>query len=113
MSGCPSSCAQHFTADIGLKGVRVRRLLGTREGFDVYLGGGVAGQLHLGLPYKLGVDVDQLPALVEEVVGEFYLRHKVGQTFSAYSFATRPAGVDHGPFTTRLGCLMLELDLYD
>jgi ferredoxin-NADP reductase/nitrite reductase/ring-hydroxylating ferredoxin subunit len=84
MSGCPSSCAQHFTADIGLKGVRVRRLLGTREGFDVYLGGGLAGQVHLGLPYKLGVDVDQLPQLVEDVVQEYYLRHKPGMTFSAY-----------------------------
>ncbi|MGE5193504.1 MAG: precorrin-3B synthase, partial [Deltaproteobacteria bacterium] len=84
MSGCPSSCAQHFTADIGLKGVRVRRLLGTREGFDVYLGGGIAGQIHLGLPYKLGVDVDQLPQLVEDVVQEYYLRHKPGMTFSAY-----------------------------
>ena len=49
MSGCPSSCAQHFTADIGLKGVRVRRLLGTREGFDVFLGGGLAGQVHMAL----------------------------------------------------------------
>ncbi len=84
MSGCPSSCAQHFTADIGLKGVRVRRLLGTREGFDVYLGGGIAGQVHMGLPYRLGVDVDQLPNLVEEVVRDYYLRHKPGQTFSAY-----------------------------
>ncbi|MFN0050821.1 MAG: precorrin-3B synthase [Planctomycetales bacterium] len=84
MSGCPSSCAQHFTADIGLKGVRVRRLVGTREGFDVYLGGGISGQVHLGLCYKLGVDVDQLPLLVEEVVAEYYLRHKTGQTFSAY-----------------------------
>lgn len=84
MSGCPSSCAQHFTADIGLKGVRVRRLLGTREGFDVSLGGGVAGQVHMGLPYRLGVDVDQLPQLIEEVVREYYLRHRAGQTFSAY-----------------------------
>ncbi len=84
MSGCPSSCAQHFTADIGLKGVRVRRLIGTREGFDVYLGGGLAGQVHMGLPYKLGVDVDQLPTLVEDVVSEFYLKHRAGQTFSAY-----------------------------
>ncbi|MCA8994486.1 MAG: Rieske 2Fe-2S domain-containing protein, partial [Planctomycetaceae bacterium] len=84
MSGCPSSCAQHFTADIGLKGVRVRRLLGTREGFDVYLGGGLAGQVHMGLPYKLGVDVDQLPQLVEEVTNEFYLKHRLGQTFSSY-----------------------------
>lgn len=84
MSGCPSSCAQHFTADIGLKGVRVRRLLGTREGFDVYLGGGIAGQVHMGLPYKLGVDVDQLPTLIEDVVAQYYRHHGVGQTFSAY-----------------------------
>ncbi len=84
MSGCPSSCAQHFTADIGLKGVRVRRLLGTREGFDVYLGGGVAGDVHLGLRYKLGVDVEQLPLVIEEVVNEYYLRHGPGETFSAY-----------------------------
>ncbi len=84
MSGCPSSCAQHFTADIGLKGVRVRRLIGTREGFDVYLGGGVAGDVHLGLRYRLGVDVDQLPLVIEEVVNEYYIRHRAGQTFSDY-----------------------------
>ncbi|HWB10375.1 MAG TPA: Rieske 2Fe-2S domain-containing protein [Pirellulales bacterium] len=84
MSGCPSSCAQHFTADIGLKGVRVRRLLGTREGFDVFLGGGAGGQIEMGRAYRLGVDVDQLPALVEEVVGEYYVHHRPGQTFSAY-----------------------------
>ncbi|MEE8129855.1 MAG: Rieske 2Fe-2S domain-containing protein, partial [Vicinamibacterales bacterium] len=84
MSGCPSSCAQHFTADIGLKGVRVRRLIGAREGFDVYLGGGVAGDVHLGLRYKLGVDVDQLPLVIEELVKEYYLKHRSGQTFSAY-----------------------------
>jgi len=84
MSGCPSSCVQHFTADIGLKGVRVRRSMGTREGFDVFLGGGLAGEVHIGLPFRLGVDVDQLPTLVEEVVGEYYLRHKSGQTFSVY-----------------------------
>ncbi len=84
MSGCPSSCAQHFTADIGLKGVRVRRLLGTREGFDVYLGGGLAGDLHLGMPYKLGVDIDQLPNLIEQVVAEYYAKHRSARTFSAY-----------------------------
>ena len=84
MSGCPSSCAQHFTADIGLKGVRVRRILGTREGFDVYLGGGVAGQVHLGIPYRLGVDADQLPQLIEEVIQEYYQTHHAGQTFSSY-----------------------------
>lgn len=84
MSGCPASCAQHHTADIGLKGVRVRRLLGTREGFDVYLGGGIAGQLQMGAIYRLGVDVHQLPQLIEDVVREYYRCHQPGQTFSAY-----------------------------
>jgi hypothetical protein len=36
-----------------------------------------------------------------------------GTAFTEHAFATRPAGVAHGPFTTRHGCLMLELDLYD
>ncbi len=84
MSGCPSACANHHTADIGLKGVRVKRLLGTREGFDVFLGGGVAGRLQLGSPYRMGVDVDQLPQLIDEVVREYYLRHGPGETFSDY-----------------------------
>jgi hypothetical protein len=84
MSGCPAACANHHTADIGLKGVRVKRLLGTREGFDVFLGGGVAGRLQLGSLYRMGVDVDQLPNLIDEVVREYYLRHVPGETFSAY-----------------------------
>ncbi len=105
MSGCPSSCAQHFTADIGLKGVRVRRLLGTREGFDVFLGGGIADGVQMGRAYRLGVDVDQLPTLIEEVVTQYYLSHKPGQTFSAYwreqlpedSAASKPRDDDFKP----------------
>jgi ferredoxin-nitrite reductase len=84
MSGCPSSCAQHFTADIGLKGVRVRRMLGTREGFDVFLGGGITGTVQMALPYRTGVDTDQLPTLIEEVVTQYYRNHTPGQTFSSY-----------------------------
>jgi len=84
MSGCPSSCAQHFTADIGLKGVRVRRSGGTCEGFDVFLAGGLAGEIQMALPYRLGVGIEQLPTLVEEVVLDYYQQHKPGQTFSGY-----------------------------
>jgi nitrite reductase/ring-hydroxylating ferredoxin subunit len=84
MSGCPSACANHHTADIGLKGVRVKRLLGTREGFDVFLGGGVAGEICTGLPYRTGVDVGQLPNLIDDIVREYYYRHSPGDTFSVY-----------------------------
>ncbi|QDU60508.1 Sulfite reductase [ferredoxin] [Planctomycetes bacterium Pan216] len=84
MSGCNSGCMQHMSADIGLKGVRVRRMLGTREGFDVYLGGGIAGRVHLARPYRMGVDVEQLPQVIEEIVREYYVKHRPGYTFTAY-----------------------------
>ncbi len=45
---------QTYTGDIGLKGVRVRRKAGTRDGFDVFLGGGVHGPVELGLPLPQG-----------------------------------------------------------
>ena len=84
MSGCPSSCAQTYTADIGLKGVRVRRTGGTRDGFDVFLGGGVHGAVELGLPYRKGVDVDQLPTLIEQLVKTYDQEHLNGDTFSRF-----------------------------
>ena len=36
-----------------------------------------------------------------------------GEQFAALTFAGRPAGIWHGPFTTRTGCVMLELDIYE
>jgi len=52
--------------------------------FDVFFGGGVAGQIHLGLSYRLGVDADQLPQVIQEVIQQYYLKHKPGQSFSDY-----------------------------
>jgi len=37
----------------------------------VFLGGGISGRLHVGLLYRLGVDVDQLPRVIEEVVRDY------------------------------------------
>ncbi len=71
--------------------MRVRRLLGTREGFDVYLGGGIGDGVQMGRTFRLGVDIDQLPTLIEEVVTQYYLSHKPGQTFSAYWREQLPA----------------------
>jgi hypothetical protein len=35
-----------------------------------------------------------------------------GEVFEPYSYACRPPRTPHGPFTTRTGCLMLEIDSY-
>jgi ferredoxin-nitrite reductase len=84
MSGCPNACAQHHTADIGLKGVKVRRGLRVVDAFDISLGGGVSGGLQLGLPWKKGVPFPQLAAVLDEAIREFHLHRGPDESFSAY-----------------------------
>ncbi len=84
ISGCPNACAQHHTADIGLKGVRVRRGLRVVDAFDVYLGGGVSGSLDLGALYKKGVPFPQLSECLEKVIRQFHAERGAGESFSAF-----------------------------
>ncbi len=84
MSGCPSSCAQTYTGDIGLKGVRVRRGPATCDAFDVLVGGGVQGRVELGRLYRKGVDLVQLPEVIAQLVRTYDEEHARGQTFSGF-----------------------------
>ena len=43
MNGCPNSCAQHWIADIGLRGLRKREDVGSEDGFSIYVGGKLSG----------------------------------------------------------------------
>ncbi len=37
---------------------------------------------------------------------------KGGEQFKDYTYAVRPPGAYHGPFTSKTGCLMLETHYY-
>lgn len=84
MSGCVNACAQHHTADIGLKGVKVRKGLKVVDGFDLYLGGGISGHVELGILHKKGVPFSQLPELLERLIREFHVHRQEGESFSAF-----------------------------
>ena len=84
MSGCVNACAQHHTADIGLKGVKVRKGLKIVDGFDLYLGGGIGDRVELGSLYKKGVPFSQLGELLERLVREFHTHHRDAESFSAF-----------------------------
>ncbi|MBI5757423.1 MAG: hypothetical protein HZA46_02760 [Planctomycetales bacterium] len=84
MSDGPLDSVLCDMADIGLMRVRVRRLNGTSGRFDVYLGGGIGEAGQRGLRYKQGVEIGQLPQLIEEVIRDYYLTHSPGQTFGMY-----------------------------
>jgi len=84
MSGCPSACALTYTADIGLKGVKLRRGIRVVDGFDIYVGGGLSDQVRMGTLFQKAVPFDQLPDVLEKLVSDFYLRRTQGETFSLF-----------------------------
>jgi precorrin-3B synthase len=84
ISGCQNACAQHHTADIGLKGVRVRKGLRVIDAFDIFLGGGIGKSVQLGILYKKGVPVKRLADTLEGVVREFHQRRETTESFSAF-----------------------------
>jgi rubredoxin len=56
----------------------------TVDAFDVYLGGGVASEVQLGILYQKGVPYNQLPDFLEHIIREFYVHRRDAETFSQY-----------------------------
>jgi ferredoxin-nitrite reductase len=84
ISGCANACAQHHTADIGLRGVRVRQGVRAADAFDIYLGGGVGRTLRLGRPYQKGVPIKRIADTLQCIVREFHQQRGGAESFSAY-----------------------------
>jgi ferredoxin-nitrite reductase len=84
VSGCNNACAQHHTADIGLRGIRVRKGQNVVDAFDIYLGGGIGKSIVLGILYQKGVPFTRIPDTLESVVREFYRGRVNDESFSAF-----------------------------
>ncbi|XP_009790010.2 ferredoxin--nitrite reductase, chloroplastic-like [Nicotiana sylvestris] len=72
-TGCPKTCAQVQVADIGFMGCLTRDKNGkTVEGANVFLGGRIGSDSHLGEVYKKVVPCDDLvPLVVDLLVNNF------------------------------------------
>ncbi|KAK1301754.1 hypothetical protein QJS10_CPB12g01645 [Acorus calamus] len=72
-TGCPNTCGQVQVADIGFMGCMTRDSDGKIvEGVDVYLGGRIGSDSHLGELYKKGVPCkDLVPVVVDILINHF------------------------------------------
>ena len=72
-TGCPNTCGQVQVADIGFMGCMTRDENGkVVEGADVFLGGRIGSDSHLGEIYKKGVPCkDLVPVVVDILVNKF------------------------------------------
>lgn len=71
-TGCPNSCGQPQVADIGLMGTKVRKNGKTLEGVDIYMGGTVGKDAHLGSCVQKSIPCEDLkPVLMQILVDKF------------------------------------------
>ncbi|KYC38174.1 ferredoxin--nitrite reductase [Scytonema hofmannii PCC 7110] len=74
-TGCPNSCGQPQVADIGLMGTKARKNGKAVEGVDIYMGGKVGKDAHLGSCVAKGIPCeDLLPVLRELIIEHFDAR---------------------------------------
>lgn len=84
-TGCPNSCGQPQVADIGLMGTKTRKNGKTVEGVDIYMGGKVGKDAHLGTCVTKGIPCEDLkPVLRSLLIEQFGAQPKV-------EFALEPA----------------------
>jgi ferredoxin-nitrite reductase len=69
-TGCPNSCGQPQVADIGLMGTKVRKDGKTVEGVDLYMGGKVGKDAHLGTCVQKGIACDDLLVVLKKILIE-------------------------------------------
>lgn len=71
-TGCPNSCGQPQVADIGLMGTKARKNGKAVEGVDLYMGGKVGKDAHLGSCVQKGIPCeDLLPVLRDLLIEQF------------------------------------------
>jgi ferredoxin-nitrite reductase len=71
-TGCPNSCGQPQVADIGLMGTKARKDGKTVEGVNLYMGGKVGKDAHLGDCVEKSIPCDDLkPALKTILIDRF------------------------------------------
>ncbi|HEX2101186.1 MAG TPA: NirA family protein, partial [Candidatus Synoicihabitans sp.] len=78
LTGCAHSCAQHYCGDIGGVGAK---LADGREGYHVVLGGGMDQEQGIAREIFRGVAAEELPQLVQRMLGVYQARHQSGETF--------------------------------
>jgi ferredoxin-nitrite reductase len=69
-TGCPNSCGQPQVADIGLMGTKVRKNGKAVEGVDIYMGGKVGKEAHLGTCVTKGIPCEDLQPVLRDLLIE-------------------------------------------
>lgn len=84
INGCPNGCGQHWIADIGLQGVKLKTDEGTVDGYEFFLGGGVAGQAEIARRVPFRAPAPQVADAVERLLRAYLAEREEAELFQDY-----------------------------
>ena len=84
VTGCPNSCGQHWIADIGLEGKKVKHNGQMVDAFQFALGGSVGRDAAFGRWVNYRANAEQVPEAMERLLTRYLQQRTPNETLRAY-----------------------------
>ena len=85
VTGCPNSCGQHWIADIGLEGKKIKGPAGFEDAYYFCVGGGLGARASVARPIGYRVPAREAPAAVERLLRAYLAARGPGATFHDFA----------------------------
>jgi sulfite reductase (ferredoxin) len=84
VTGCTNSCGQHWIADIGLEGKKIKKDGASVDAFYFCVGGAVGKYARTARPLGYRAAADEVPAAIERMLRAYLLARTEGEDLRAY-----------------------------
>jgi len=87
VTGCPNSCGQHWIADIGLEGKKIRGPDGFEDAYYFCVGGGLGARATVARPIGFRVPAREAAGAIERLLQAYLALRESGATFHEFTAA--------------------------
>jgi sulfite reductase (ferredoxin) len=84
VTGCPNSCGQHWIADIGLEGKKIKQNGKMVDAYYFCIGGSVGEFASIGRPVGYRCAATDVPDAIERLVNQFTINRKPGENLRQF-----------------------------
>jgi sulfite reductase (ferredoxin) len=84
VTGCPNSCGQHWIADIGIEGKKIKHEGKLEDAYYFCVGGSVGLHQQIARPVGYRCLAVEVPAALERLLGGYMQARKPGENLRAY-----------------------------
>src|SRR5439155_1494262 len=85
VTGCPNSCGQHWIADIGVEGKKLKIDGALVDAYYFCVGGALGARQAVARPIGLRVPASEVASAVERLLRAYLAERHAGETFRAFA----------------------------